>query len=106
MRELRGLYPVTVKWPSGHIETLSFFKSKIPVLHAAVINFRPYIHFLKRNGFDKAWNKFSGIDSSFNSTEYDFFQYTGAKINGKPEEKPSILLKEHVDRLLKYANFK
>ena len=112
LSSLIGLYPSPTSWPVEKISIINELKKRLPMLQAAVAEFRPQVPFWERWLFDIAWRRYLNGERWAYGTRQDYWQYvphTGDGIsNGKRYSHDNRLtyqsdFKRNVDRLLSYA---
>lgn len=108
-----GLYPTPVNWPKDNNTTMRILEEKFPALEAAVVEFRRYLPFWKRKGFDRAWAHYiSGGDRDETGANQCYWQYVAHKSEGFENGKRYSVdtthtykeaFKRNIDCLLSYA---
>ena len=96
-----GIYPEPKDWPSDGNSVDRKLQSIFPALQTAVENFRPFVPWLSRRGFNRAWSIYlHGSEANSGSHYYQYMGYSSPDVE-IPDSKATF--KANVERLLSYA---
>lgn len=113
LEALRGLYPEPLDWPLNPLDIVAVLEGRFAQMQAAGAAFRPYLRWVRRWQFDRAWNRFHHGRGGRRSERHNFWHYvpgppgTAARAwvgANAPLQDAQAVFRKNVDRLLRFAD--